>query len=125
MIVFNTITPEVEALCLKTKRCRYTSPIEREALRKTATAKISFPPEQRQAALIISGECFIDPRGSDTLRRASEALPDLLFTSLILACGCRLGFETIEREMGLASRSARQMLFIALRHLIQKQIVVV
>jgi len=125
MISFNTITPEVEALCLKAQRCRYTSPIERDALRKTATTKISFPPEQRKAALIISGECFIDPMRSDTLRRASGALPDLLFTSLILACGCRLGFETIEREMGLIPRSARQMLFIALRHLIQKNVVVV
>lgn len=79
--------------------------------------------EAFRAASQFAADCSINPERSAVLHRAAEVLPSGLFTALVAICGMRMGFKTVEKELGWPTRSAKLVLAMALAELNRREVV--
>lgn len=112
---FRRITPEARALCLAAAKSGRLHAVKNSNRLRPGGF---FHPDEMRVADSFAEACVVDTTTDGLLDRAASNLPPEIFTVLVLSLGARLGFEAVEKAMGIPVRSAKLLAAIGLGHLI-------
>lgn len=113
MLLFNEITPEIAALADHAFQTRAKHPI--------LTARPSaYTTKQRETAALVTEWIVLEDQVK--LAALSSEFGPMVYTVLVLTCGCLWGIEKIEGLVGIPARSGKLVVQIGLDEIKRKGI---
>lgn len=120
MKLFKTITPEVSALIQFADASNKPIP---PLVYLHQSHRFKLEGRTYAAGQEFAAACSLWPASSDFLNRASDLLPDLVFSCLVLSLGCRMKAEEVEKLLDIPFRSAKLLVWMGLIHLLDAGVV--